>query len=221
MSAARKWVVLASDGVDHFGGPVGYPFGPSDRSNTDWSMCFLRFVAKPTTTYKNRQYAKMNSGLILQIDGIEGDCRHPRYGGWMNVLWFSFGGAGEFGQNRPTHVASMKMLVGRISTTLQVACLRGDRFRSASLVALHPSGVTERFHGAMEDVRITGFQYEGYALDRAIHSLELTYHVMESREPREAPERNSLVVEKTPLQTRRSRPRTRRRSPDTRRPHSG
>jgi type VI protein secretion system component Hcp len=123
-----------------------------------------------------------NPGLLLQIDGIDGDCRHPRYGGWMNVLWFSFGGAGEFGQNRPAHSASMKMFAGRISPFLQIACLRGDRFRFASLVALNLSGEAERFHGAMEDVRITGFQYQGEVMERPIHSLELTFFSMEPRE---------------------------------------
>jgi type VI protein secretion system component Hcp len=123
-----------------------------------------------------------NPGLLLNIDGIDGDCRHPRYGGWMNVLWFSFGGAGEFGQNRPAHSASLKMFAGRISPVLQIACLRGDRFRSASLVALNLSGEAERFRGAMEDVRITGFQYQGEVMDRPIHSLELAFFSMESRE---------------------------------------
>jgi type VI protein secretion system component Hcp len=120
-------------------------------------------------------------GLILHIDGIDGDCRHPRYGGWINVLWFSFGGSGEFGQNRPAHSASMTMFAGRISPRLQIACLRGDRFRSASFVALSPSGETERFHGAMEAVRVSGIQYQGEAMDQPIHSLELTYSIMEPK----------------------------------------
>jgi type VI protein secretion system component Hcp len=120
-------------------------------------------------------------GLILHIDGIEGDCRHPRYGGWINILWFSFGGSGEFGQNRPAHSASMTMHAGRISPRLQIACLRGDRFKFASFVALSPSGDAERFHGAMEAVRVSGFQYQGEAMDRPIHSLELTYLAMGSK----------------------------------------
>jgi type VI protein secretion system component Hcp len=119
--------------------------------------------------------------LILHIDGIEGDCCHPQYVGWMNVLWFSFGGTGEFGQNRPAHSASMTMFAGRISPTLQLACLRGDRFKTACFVALSPSGDTERFHGAMEGVWITGFQYQGEAMDRPIHSLELTFSGMETK----------------------------------------
>jgi hypothetical protein len=122
-----------------------------------------------------------NAGLLLLIDGIDGDCRHPRYGGWMNVLWFSFGGAGEFGQNRPGHVATMTMFGRPVSARLQYACLRGDRFRSAAFVALNVAGDAERFHGAMDDVRITGFQYQGEAMDRPIHSLELTFFSMEPR----------------------------------------
>ena len=123
-----------------------------------------------------------NPGLLLQIEGIDGDCRHPSYPGWMNVLWFSFGGAGEFGQNRPGHSVSIQMFVGRVSTFLQIACLRGDRFPSASLVALNPSRTGKRFHGLMDDVRISGFQYQGLSLDRAIHALEITYHGMELQE---------------------------------------
>jgi type VI protein secretion system component Hcp len=136
-----------------------------------------------------------NPGLLLQIDGINGDCRHPLYPGWMNILWFSFGGAGEFGQNRPGHSASIQMFVGRVSTYLQIACLRGDRFRTASLVALNPSRTGERFHGAMDDVRISGFQYQGSSLDRAIHALEITYHGMELRESSDLPVAMPLVAE--------------------------
>jgi hypothetical protein len=72
-------------------------------------------------------------GLLLQIDDFHGDCRHPRYAGWIDLLWFSFGGKGEFGQYRPAQSASMKMSVGRTSTDLKLAYRRGDRFRSAGV----------------------------------------------------------------------------------------
>lgn len=120
-----------------------------------------------------------NPGLMLWIDGIDGDCRDPRYPGWMNVLWFSFCGAGEFGQNRPGHTAAVQMFVGPVSTDLQIACLRGDRFRTATLVALNSTSSGERFHGAMKDVRISGFQFQGSSLGRAIHSLEISFFGME------------------------------------------
>lgn len=120
-----------------------------------------------------------NPGLLLQIEGLLGDCRHPQYFGWMDLLWFSFGGAGEFGQNRPTHLATLTMPVGRISTTLQIASLRNGRFKAATLVALNPTRTGERFRAVMEDVRVGGFQFQGYSGDRPIHSLELRFFNME------------------------------------------
>jgi hypothetical protein len=124
---------------------------------------------------------------MLQIEDFHGDCRHPRYAGWIDLLWFSFDGTGEFGHNRPAHTASMKLFVGRISTDLQLACLRGDRFRSASFVALNHDCTAERYSATMEQVRITGFQFEGSSLDRAVHSLELTFLAMTPRETPEVP----------------------------------
>jgi hypothetical protein len=119
---------------------------------------------------------------LLRIEDVHGDCRHPRYEGWIDLLWFSFAGSGEFGQNRAAHLASMKLFVGRISTDLQLASLRGDRFRSASFVALNHDRTAERFRAAMKQVRITGFQFEGTSLDRAVHSLELNFFSMSARE---------------------------------------
>jgi len=131
--------------------------------------------------------AMTTRGLMLRIEDFHGDCRYPRYAGWIDLLWFSFGGSGEFGQNRPVHSAAMKLFVGRISTDLQLAYLRGDRFRSASLVALNHNHTAERFHAAMDQVRITGFQFEGTSLDRAVHSLELTFFAMTPRETPDVP----------------------------------
>lgn len=130
-----------------------------------------------------------NPGLMLQIDGLLGDCKNPRYYGWMDLFWFSFGGAGEFGQNRPSHLATMTMPVGRISTTLQIACLRHRRYRSASLVALNQNHTTEKFHAVMEDVKITGFQFQGYSGDMPIHSLEISYFSMEMKNPADLPDK--------------------------------
>jgi hypothetical protein len=39
----------------------------------------------------------------------------------------------------------------------------------------------------MEQVRITGFQFEGTSLDRAVRSLELTFFAMTPRETPDVP----------------------------------
>ena len=147
-------------------------------------------------------------GLLLHIEDFHGDCRDHRYRGWIDLLWFSFGGAGEFGQIRPVHSAYMKLFVGRISTDLQLAFLRGDRFRSASFVALNHDHTAERFHAAMEQVRITGFQFEGTSLDRAVHSLELTFFAMTPRETPDVPAALPFGIDRASPLPRRPRLRT-------------
>jgi len=137
-------------------------------------------------------------GLLLHIDGLEGDCRQPGYEGWIDLLWFSFGGAGEFGQNRPVHRATMTLFVSRVSTVLQIACLRNIRFRSADLVALTPTRTGEKFRGAMEQVRITGFQFQGSSGDRAIHSLELSFFSLGALPPAVRPPAVAAVLTPAP-----------------------
>ena len=51
----------------------------------------------------------LNPGLLLHIDGIQGDCRIPHYLGWMDTFWFSFGGTGEYGQSRHGNLARAKL----------------------------------------------------------------------------------------------------------------
>jgi hypothetical protein len=147
-------------------------------------------------------------GLMLQIQEFHGDCRHPRYAGWIDLLWFSFDGTGEFGHNRPAHSASMKLFVGRISTDLQLACLQGERFRSASFVALNHNYTAERFYAKMEEVRITGFKFEGSSLDRAVHSLELSFLSMTPRDTPDVPTALPLMLNPVNHLPRRPRLRT-------------
>lgn len=116
-----------------------------------------------------------NAGLLLEIDGLQGNSRHSHYPGWMDLCWFSFGGSGEFGHTRPNEIAALTMPVSRISTYLQLACLRGERFESATFVALNPSFQTEICRGEMLDVKITDFQFRGSSGDLSIHSLELRF----------------------------------------------
>jgi hypothetical protein len=125
----------------------------------------------------------LNPGLLLHIDGIQGDCRIPHYLGWMDTFWFSFGGTGEYGQSRHGNLATMTMPVGRISTSLQLASLRNERFPNATLVALSPTYDSEKFRWNIVDVTITGFQFQGYSMDMPIHSLELKFGALEEKKP--------------------------------------
>lgn len=125
----------------------------------------------------------INPGLLLHIDGIQGDCRIPHYLGWMDTFWFSFGGTGEYGQSRHGNLATMTMPVGRISTSLQLASLRNERFPNATLVALSPTYDSEKFRWNIVDVTITGFQFQGYSMDMPIHSLELKFGALEDKKP--------------------------------------
>lgn len=125
----------------------------------------------------------INPGLLLHIEGIQGDCKIPHYQGWMDTFWFSFGGTGEYGQSRHGNLATMTMPVGRISTSLQLASLRNDRFPKATLVALNPNYDSEKFRWHIVDVTITGFQFQGYSMDMPIHSLELKFGALEEKKP--------------------------------------
>jgi hypothetical protein len=114
-------------------------------------------------------------GLLLEIDGLAGDSRSPGYEGWMDVCWFSFGGAGTYGQTRPGTLATITMPVSRVSTVLQLACLRRYRFDFATLIARDAARDGELFRGRMKNIRVSEFQFRGYSGDMPIHSLELTY----------------------------------------------
>ena len=123
-----------------------------------------------------------HAGLFLEIDGLAGDSRTPGFEGWMDVCWFSFGGAGTFGQTRPGTLASITMPVSRVSTRLQMACLNRDRFTEATLVARDATRGEEVIRGKMKNVRVSEFQFRGYSGDMPIHSLELTFEALVVRD---------------------------------------
>jgi type VI protein secretion system component Hcp len=123
-----------------------------------------------------------HAGLFLEIDGLAGDSRTPGFEGWMDVCWFSFGGAGTFGQTRPGTLASITMPVSRVSTKLQMACLNKERFAEATLVARDATRGDEVIRGRMKNVRVSEFQVRGYSGDMPIHSLELTFETLVVRD---------------------------------------
>ena len=122
-----------------------------------------------------------NAGLLLEIDGLLGDSQNPHYRGWMDLCWFSFGGSGEFGQTRPTDLATMTMPVSRVSTTLQLACLHGERFAEATFVALNPNHTAEICRATMRELQVLDFQFRGYSGDMPIHSLELRFSKLKTK----------------------------------------
>jgi hypothetical protein len=113
------------------------------------------------------------ASLLFFLQGIDGDTPNPHYAGWMDLVWFSLGGSGEFGQTRPASVITLTMLVGKLSTTIQLACLNQRRFSQGEIVAIDPVTSSEKLRMELQGVQITGCQFLSYTGDQSLQTFEL------------------------------------------------